>query len=163
NPDVREIELALAAAIDGLVPNARPAVFRFREAPDPLGPRLVAQVRPGNRKSDETQALPIPLESDAAFQDCFESGEMVVAPAGREVRIVHPLRTSGGIVGFVVLHCTRDDPKKRELVLALLDVYRNYVSLLNESQRDALTGLHNRKTFEERMLRIIGGLERAAA
>jgi diguanylate cyclase (GGDEF)-like protein len=41
-----------------------------------------------------------------------------------------------------------------DILLAIFQVYRNYQSLLDYSERDALTGLLNRKTFDEHLLRL---------
>jgi len=40
-----------------------------------------------------------------------------------------------------------------EVIHGIVEVYRNYQSLLDYSERDALTGLFNRKTFDEQFAR----------
>lgn len=42
-----------------------------------------------------------------------------------------------------------------DVVIGMLQVYRNFESLLDYSERDSLTGLLNRKTFDENFLRMI--------
>lgn len=39
---------------------------------------------------------------------------------------------------------------------AILNVYRNYLNLLDDSERDALTGLLNRRTFDDHYTRLVG-------
>jgi diguanylate cyclase (GGDEF)-like protein len=41
------------------------------------------------------------------------------------------------------------------LMSGILNVYRNYQSLLNYSERDSLTGLLNRKTFDEKFFKMV--------
>ena len=41
------------------------------------------------------------------------------------------------------------DPAMRQLIDGVFSIYCNYQSLLDYSERDALTGLYNRKTFDE--------------
>lgn len=41
------------------------------------------------------------------------------------------------------------------LIKGILDVYRNYQNLLDFSERDSLTGLLNRKTFDERFSKMV--------
>ncbi len=43
--------------------------------------------------------------------------------------------------------------QQRDVILGVFRVYQNYQNLLDYSERDALTGLHNRKTFEEQFAR----------
>ncbi|WP_027996242.1 GGDEF domain-containing protein [Simplicispira psychrophila] len=49
-----------------------------------------------------------------------------------------------------------------EVLTAIFNVYQNYQSLLDYSERDALTGLFNRKTFDEQFARHSGTENRAA-
>lgn len=44
-------------------------------------------------------------------------------------------------------------PHQREVITGVFMVYQNYQSLLDYSERDALTGLLNRKTFDEQFAR----------
>lgn len=45
-------------------------------------------------------------------------------------------------------------PHELDVLLAIFQVYQNYQSLLDYSERDALTGLLNRKTFDDHLLRF---------
>jgi diguanylate cyclase (GGDEF)-like protein len=45
-------------------------------------------------------------------------------------------------------------PEARSVVDGILHVYRNYQSLLDYSERDSLTGLLNRKTFDENFSKV---------
>ena len=47
---------------------------------------------------------------------------------------------------------------KKNLALGILAVYRNYLSLLDESQHDGLTGLSNRKSFDRSLSRLLSSL-----
>ena len=51
---------------------------------------------------------------------------------------------------------------QRDVVMGVFLVYQNYQSLLDYSERDALTGLFNRKTFEEQFARQAGARPDAA-
>jgi diguanylate cyclase (GGDEF)-like protein len=46
-------------------------------------------------------------------------------------------------------------PGARKIIVGVLSVYRNYQSLLDYSERDSLTGLLNRKTFDEKFARML--------
>ena len=45
-------------------------------------------------------------------------------------------------------------PEAQRMVCSILRIYRNFQSLLDYSERDTLTGLLNRKTFDESFLKI---------
>lgn len=50
---------------------------------------------------------------------------------------------------------TRFSPQSMQVIEGILSVYRNYQSLLDYSERDSLTGLLNRKTFDEKFARLL--------
>ena len=70
---------------------------------------------------------------------------------------IHPLRNGDSTLGHVLVR----EPHARldaDLFASVLDVLRNHFALLEENQRDKLTGLLNRKTFDDsisRLLRLI--------
>src|SRR5881392_1736652 len=68
---------------------------------------------------------------------------------------VFPLATDREVVG--VLELETEEPLNTEaqrMVCSILRVYRNFEGLLDYSERDTLTGLLNRKTFDESFLKI---------
>jgi diguanylate cyclase (GGDEF)-like protein len=50
---------------------------------------------------------------------------------------------------LAVITATQREPAARELLLGVLNIYGNYQRLLHYSQQDSLTGLLNRKTFDD--------------
>jgi diguanylate cyclase (GGDEF)-like protein len=58
------------------------------------------------------------------------------------------------------LHIVNSTPYSahtRDVIEGILGVYRNYQSLLDYSERDSLTGLLNRKTFDEKFSKMVAG------
>lgn len=47
------------------------------------------------------------------------------------------------------------DAHALEVIQGILHVYRNFLGLLNDSERDSLTGLLNRKTFDDNFSRLV--------
>jgi diguanylate cyclase (GGDEF)-like protein len=157
--DIRAFEAALIATLTEIISARAIKLCRLRENPDVPGQHAVVYIsstEPETSKRDKNEL--VLLENDEALADCFKTQRRVVARNARPesgVRTIHPLWMANEIVGFLVIESETDDAKDQELVSILLGFYKNYVSLLNDSQRDKLTGLHNRTTFHEQVLRII--------
>ncbi len=86
-------------------------------------------------------------------QACLQRQQPVYL-SGAEALSLFPLATDREIVG--VLEVATSAPLQAEqtrLVSSILRVYRNFQGLLDYSERDTLTGLLNRKTFEDAFLR----------
>jgi diguanylate cyclase (GGDEF)-like protein len=79
---------------------------------------------------------------------------------GAGVVTLFPLCTERDVVAVLEVETAR--PITREdvaLVASILKVYRNVHSLLDYSERDTLTGLLNRKTFDETFLRTLASMQ----
>jgi len=159
-PGVPAFESALIATLNQLVPNKSVRLWQTRENPEPPHEKVVVLTVPS---AQDKSGGPGPhdafaLESDPVLAECFRTGVKVSVemPPGGGVRIVHPMKTTEGIIGFLALECVTDNPVDQGIVSALLGFYTNYIFLLRDSEHDTLTGLLNRKTFDEKLLRIIG-------
>ena len=83
------------------------------------------------------------------------SGQTVVTSEGGEGLAVFPLYTDSGVTGVLEVRTHQElDADSQRLVCSILRVYRNFEALLDYSERDTLTGLLNRKTFDESLLKI---------
>jgi len=68
---------------------------------------------------------------------------------------VFPLTTDREVVGVLELQTTDAlDAGAHRLVASILRIYRNFQALLDYSERDTLTGLLNRKTFDEAFYKL---------
>ena len=56
-----------------------------------------------------------------------------------------------------IIHSTplRSGSDKMQVIDGIVSVYRNFQNLLDYSERDALTGLRNRKTFDEELIKML--------
>jgi diguanylate cyclase (GGDEF)-like protein len=83
------------------------------------------------------------------------TGQTVVTVGADAGLAVFPLATDREVVG--VLELITDGALHTEaqrMVCSILRIYRNFQGLLDYSERDTLTGLLNRKTFDESFLKI---------
>lgn len=78
-------------------------------------------------------------------------------PGGK--RYVFPVPGPGSASGFVELDVASTlAPPVVQIVSALISTFRNVMGLLDYSESDTLTGLLNRKTFDEHLMRILANL-----
>ncbi len=95
-----------------------------------------------------------PLDDRPAWRDCLRS-QTPLSLEGSPATALFPLATDTGTVGVLELRT------ERALALAdfrsvssILRLYRNFEGLLDYSERDTLTGLLNRKTFDDAFLKL---------
>lgn len=100
----------------------------------------------------------LPSLRDFPLRHACLGGQQPLAQVGPErTTTVFPLSTDRQVVG--VLELETPEPLSAEnhrMVSSVLRIFSNYQALLDDSERDNLTGLLNRKTFEECFLRLPG-------
>jgi diguanylate cyclase (GGDEF)-like protein len=69
--------------------------------------------------------------------------------------LIVPILSEGRAVGALQLESEVPTGDSLPLVAGFARIYANYTALLNESERDKLTGLYNRRTFERHLQRLL--------
>jgi hypothetical protein len=70
-------------------------------------------------------------------------------------RLVVPIQREHVAIGALMLEAIDPLDNVRGMVEGFARIYGNYIALLNESERDKLTGLYNRRSFEQRLQRLL--------
>lgn len=101
------------------------------------------------------------LEAFPARQECLTRQEPVEVPGATHVTCF-PLLTDLDAVGVLEIESRSDlDADQLRAVSSMLRVYRNVQGLLDYSERDMLTGLLNRKTFDQFLIDILSSINSA--
>ena len=115
--------------------------------------RSVALARGGAEAKAEVEselsALPA-LEEVAVWQECVLRRDVVqhLSPNGFCCN-VFPVESERDVVGILEIQLAGElQPRDAGLVSGILRIFKNHLALLDYGERDTLTGLLNRKTFE---------------
>ena len=114
-----------------------------------------------------------PLDDRPQWRDCLRGQQVLTLDGsdGPPAVTLFPLTTDAGPIGVLEVRSERPLlPSERRAVGSILRICRNFESLLDYSERDTLTGLLNRKTFDNAFLKLAlppmpgaeGGVERRA-
>ena len=110
------------------------------------------------------KVMPFLLSSNALIVDTLRKPYVASNPeeaGGIEKEMILPLQgAKGDISAFCRLENARNDVNTQRVLPLLLEFYMNFFSLLDDNERDALTGLLNRKTFDRRSEKIIATLQK---
>ncbi|MBP7604958.1 MAG: GGDEF domain-containing protein [Spirochaetes bacterium] len=97
------------------------------------------------------------------LSDVMRTRVWAASPEAGGGTIVHPVTLGSRIIGFLIVYMKSGEPVDNGMIGGLLRVYHNYLSILAENQRDKLTSLLNRKTFDDQILKIIEYHRRSGA
>jgi diguanylate cyclase (GGDEF)-like protein len=103
----------------------------------------------GPVSADELSKFPALVDFPAG-QECAACNEIVRCEGADGRRLtVFPIRGEHEVVGLLVVEtATALSSRDADLVQGVLGIVRNHLALLDYGERDTLTGLLNRKTFE---------------
>ncbi len=112
----------------------------------------------GGNIADQEFSLPL----KHALTQCFKSGEYDVYMQQGEPRAsLYPLKNSSGhTMAVIALEGLLDEPQLHETITMLLLIYQNFTALINDNERDTLTGLLNRKTFEYKINKVLAQMHK---
>jgi diguanylate cyclase (GGDEF)-like protein len=83
------------------------------------------------------------------------TGKAYTAKIDNDFLNIRPIEGSEGIAGYLSITTNRELSTADNFVISnLLAIYHNFLSLLKENHTDKLTGLLNRKTFDENIEKI---------
>lgn len=92
--------------------------------------------------------------------NCFKSGEVCSRQLSvRHTISLYPLNNSVGTTSAVIAVEAAIIP--HESIIMLLKIYQNFTALINDNERDALTNLLNRKTFETKINKVLSTMYQA--
>jgi diguanylate cyclase (GGDEF)-like protein len=104
-------------------------------------------------------AAPMLLSQQSQFLAAFQDKEVVTRQVGDAakpmLRSIYPIVGVRGVTGFLAVDSEQNALRDQELTSIFLGFYRNYIALLNDNQRDHLTGLLNRKSFDDKIMKMI--------
>lgn len=110
--------------------------------------------------ADEAEAA-VPVSDDTGLRACSHGREMVIETVAEGRRYTFPIPRQEQLIGFLRLVSARDLRDDRRLIEGFLQIYWNYLKLIEDNERDKLTGLLNRKTFDDKLMDILQASRRA--
>ena len=150
---------SLGRTIFEMIPSREVAFYHLRAKRDPvelgLGVRIDSS---GDMVTTMIGSTSLSAELSDGIIESIGTGSIVEAASlnGETPHTIFPVfRRKEHLAGFLVLRHEGALGDHKGLVLGMLKVYDNYLSLLDESQSDPLTGLLNRQTFDDQILKII--------
>lgn len=153
--DLESLEVSVVETIFEFVPAIEVALYKIHDQEALLAARADENgVENGGSLIRRQDGVILLNESDE-FMDCLDEQAMVVREIDDLNKFIYPILTEGRVVGFLSALCTQNRDCDQWLISGLLRIYQNFLSVINESERDKLTGLLNRKRFDDKIARMM--------
>ncbi|MCP5107344.1 MAG: GGDEF domain-containing protein [bacterium] len=133
-------------------------LYAVHKAEKPVVLNLLARIDSyGLSSIPDTPAKEFEEKPSRAIIRCIRNREIVILKQpDNEMQVIFPiLDKKEEVVSLVINHCSKNSSENQRLTEGVLRLYHNYLSLLEDSQRDRLTGLLNRETFINALNKVI--------
>lgn len=96
------------------------------------------------------------VHSNPAFEQCINSNGLTIEEKDSpKVQLLIPLRQANTAIGIISITSNDSLTAQRPLINGLVHIYENYLIILHENETDKLTGLYNRRTFDQKLNRLL--------
>ncbi|MBF0370345.1 MAG: GGDEF domain-containing protein [Magnetococcales bacterium] len=103
----------------------------------------------------------IPMSQVEGLAEAMDLGQEVVLKQAGDgpILVVHPIKVDN-FQGFLVLDCDKYASGTQKLVHFFLRIFGNQISMIQKKERDPLTGLLNRQSFDDKINKILMAYQR---
>lgn len=156
--DLDSLEYSLVATLAELLPVAGISILKSVKENNTICAEEVIRLYIDNEKEEPYSWAvgSIVTAPDEHFEICVNNSE-VVSYKHEEgfTRHLFPFADDAQAIGCLVIDSHKSLSPHMGLIEGFAKVYENYMIIFNESERDKLTGLFNRRTFDNKLLKLL--------
>ena len=157
--DLDSLEYSLAATLAELVPAQRISINKFLKDDDhdqlEEVVHLSIDMDAKNEPSYKWNHEPKIIMADEYITQCIEGLKPVSYKNKGFICLLMPILSNSKVIGVLSIDSKQKLCEFEILIDGFTRIYGNYLFILNESERDKLTGLFNRRTFDNKLKRLL--------
>ena len=154
--DIDSLEYSLVSTIQEFIGCEEVAVYKDLQVPGEFVIERNLLLKKVSEKEFDWQERSLVKEPDKELISCLQSACIITVQdrSGLEHRWV-PISLQDKPVGAIAVVSNGLASSDQVLLNAFCRIFENYLTILHENERDKLTGLLNRQTFEKRLKQLI--------
>ncbi len=158
--DIDSLECSLVMTLAGLAPCRAISIYKLLDDADSSSieesVRLDIHIGHNSVKEYIWSEIPRFISRDEYVEKCLMSGKTVkVESDAKSVSLIIPVVSGKNVVGAIGMSGPNEVSLSEQLIKNIVKIYENYLYILNESERDKLTNLFNRRTFDKKLERLL--------
>lgn len=95
------------------------------------------------------------VQMDDCLARCIDKGEIISDKESDTPRILFPIIVNNTVTGILDVYGHHSTTGTETLIRGFLHIYSNFQAIINDNERDTLTGLLNRKTFDVQLSELL--------
>lgn len=154
--DQRSLDLCLVRVLQKTLPAKVISLCEASDTPNQNIKLIVEMLPSGLVKNDDEQKKFTPDFEKACFEFIkLPQIDVLEFSFGEDVCVFHRMTSLNHTIRLLAITYGKNDFHNNEVISNFLRIYLNHLSLINDNERDPLTGLLNRKTFEQKITKIL--------
>lgn len=155
--DLDSLDYSLAATLANMVPAQRITLHKLLNDDDQFEEVIHFCVDMNSKRelSYERNHEPINISTDSHIKQCLDTLKPVNYEDKGFIYLLIPILSGNKKVGVLSIDSKQKLSEFEELITIFSKIYGNYLYILNVSERDKLTGLFNRRTFDNKLRRLL--------
>lgn len=154
----------LMSILVSIVPVTRASLYRILNENTQHILEEVVRLEPQNNSSELKQlqqSAPRIIEATDRIKSCITKKEVFWRDNNNEqcAKFLAPIFYTSTVIGVLSLESNNKLSGYNNLIRDIIKIYENCVFSLNESERDTLTGLRNRRTFDLQLNKLLEKLD----
>lgn len=157
--DLDSLEHSLLTSISSFVPVNEIAIYKTstenhaRQIEQVVS--LSVEINDTGKQNKVWDHEPKTIKADDALETCLSNAEHRPQNENNHTQILLPFICNETVTGAINITSDENITTYRHPIEKLVEIYGNYLTVLNQSERDKLTGLFNRCTFDKKLDRML--------
>lgn len=105
----------------------------------------------------------INMPIDNCIQRCLQTCDVIKQRNGLTQLILYPVIIDEIAVSILMLYTREDIVNEDKLIRLFIQIYANFIGIINDNEYDKLTGLLNRKAFDEHVAELLDEAEQESS
>ena len=157
--DLDSLEYSMTATLAELVPAQCISLYKFLSDDDDNQIEEIVRLIINQDSNKETRYEWNPesriFTADVHIKQCLDTLKPVRYKEKGLMCLIVPILSGSKNIGVLSIESKQELADFETLIDSLTRIYGNYLYILNESERDKLTGLFNRRTFDNKLIRLL--------
>lgn len=91
------------------------------------------------------------LRADPHHLSSIQTKQVQTIDIPEGLRLIYPIVLNDAVISLLDINTPNFDAHEDSLIKGFIDIYQNFLAVIYDNEHDTLTGLLNRKTFDEKL------------
>lgn len=158
--DIDSLEYSLVATLAEMIPLNEIGIYKLQDDGNEI---ILEEILLLNVKDNKEQAKDVEwadghrkITTDMDIRESMNSGLPIRFEENNDLyRLIMPIYCGEQVAAALNITSHEDLSKNVKMLEGMIRIYENYLFILDESERDKLTGMYNRRTFDKKLDRLL--------